>query len=652
MCGISGVFSLTEESINLNQLISMSKLIRHRGPDDEGFYLANDKKQLFLAGQDSLEEIKSLYPIANSSYKGYIGLGFRRLSILDLSASGHQPMQDSSTRYTIVFNGEIYNYLELREKLINKGYSFKSNTDTEVILSLYKEYQEKCFQMLNGMWAIAIWDNQLKELTLCRDRWGIKPLCYLKDGQTIYFASEEKQFKALDKILTPNYNMIYRYLKLGSMVRYGEETFYQEIKCLKAAHYMKVSKQGISIKRYYEMDFSKFETYQDSFTNACDEYQLKFQQAVALRMRSDVEVGSCLSGGLDSSAIVCTASKLTNNKLKTFSAYYDLSSAYDERKWMKIVNDHCQANSHYISPKVSDVLEDFTKITYQHDAPVIGSSPVSQYYVMKQAKQAGVTVVLDGQGSDEITAGYNHAFYRYYADMIKNREFGSLTREFPEYLTKQQKGSALAKVAKTMFTLFKKESSLYNYEIKHNVPDVFKSRYSKNIISAVQDIKSSKLSNFQYNLLNNIFLQSLLHFEDRNSMSFSLESRVPFLDVNLVEFAYSLPSNYKIRASKGKLVHRYGLKSIVPEAIYNRKDKVNFSAPGESVWLRKEMKNSLQEVINSRFFTSSGEFDTPKLGEIVHNYLRGDNRHGSLVWKLYALGVWYNLNFEGAYGRK
>ncbi|MBI9031457.1 asparagine synthase (glutamine-hydrolyzing) [bacterium] len=647
MCGISGIFHLDNSFFNPESLLLMNNSIRHRGPDDEGFFLQSSTTCQLYSGDDSTSEIKKLYPHLRESSPSKIGLGFRRLSIIDLSQHGHQPMQDESKRYTMVFNGEIYNYLELREKLQNLGYKFRSNSDTEVLLNMYLEYKDNCFAMLNGMWALAIWDNELDKITLCRDRWGIKPLCYFYDEKRIIFASEEKQIIAAGIKVSPNYDMIYRYLNLGSMVRYGQETFYQEIKLVRPGTIMTITRDCLTSVSYYKMDINKFEKYDKSLEEATREYEHLFSEAVRLRMRSDVEVGSCLSGGLDSSAIVCQASQTTSKRIKTFSAYYDQGKDYDERKWIEIVNNAYGCEGHLLSPTDKEVAKEFAKITYLHDAPVIGSSPVSQYFVMKKAREKGVTVVLDGQGSDELTAGYNHAFYRYYADLIKQREFSRLSAELPEYLRYQQKGGHLAKLSKILFTLINKESTLYNYELKNLNPDVMISRYRQDILSEVEDLSCSKLSNFQFNLLRKIFLPSLLHFEDRNSMAFSIESRVPFLDVNLVEFAFSLPSHYKIKGAQGKYIHRQSLKNSVPEAIYNRKDKVNFSAPGEINWLRKAMKESLKTTINSPFFTKSKLFDTIKLGEIIHNYLLGDNKHATLVWKLYALGVWYNLNFTG-----
>lgn len=653
MCGISGIFSFNSSPIELETLTNMNKKIRHRGPDDEGFFIrSKDSSQPELfSGDDSTQEIKAKFPHIKQSSPSDLAMGFRRLSILDLSERGHQPMQDESGRYTIVFNGEIYNYLELREELKALGYTFHSNSDTEVLLHLFIEYKEKCFNMLNGMWALAIWDNLEEELTLCRDRWGIKPLCYYYsfEEQRCVFASEEKQIMVAGVEVTPNFDMIYRYLNLGSMVRYGNETFYNEIKVVAPGSYLKVSQNSVGFHTYYSMDIKKFEKYDKPFDEATKDYQELFSQAVKLRMRSDVEVGSCLSGGLDSSAIVALAANSTAKKFKTFSAFYAQAAEYDERKWIKLVNDSYNCHEHLLSPTDKDVAQEFERITYLHDAPVIGSSPVSQYFVMKKARESGVSVVLDGQGSDELTAGYNHAFYRYYADLIKQREFTRLSAELPDYLKYQQKGSSLTKLSKILFTLINKESRLYKYELKNLNPDVMFSRYHKNILDKVVDLPSSKLSNFQYNLLRNIFLPSLLHFEDRNSMAFSVESRVPFLDVNLVEFAFSLPSHYKIKGAQGKYIHRQSLKNIVPEAIYNRKDKVNFSAPGEISWLRKGMKESLKATFNSPFFTKSKLFDTIKLGEMVHNYLLGENKHATLVWKLYALGVWYNLNFTGSH---
>ncbi len=650
MCGISGIFTLDKTNINLETLLTMNNKIRHRGPDDEGYFIravTSSAPQLY-SGDDSTLQIKKQYPHVKESSPSNLALGFRRLSIIDLSEQGHQPMQDESKRFTIVFNGEIFNYLELREQLKALGYIFKSDSDTEVVLNMYIEYKEKSFNMFNGMWALAIWDNKKEELTLCRDRWGIKPLCYYHDKKILLFGSEEKQIISTSINISPNYDMIYRYLKLGSMVRYKDETFYQEIKVLTPGSYLKATQGTFSIYSYYEMDINKFEKYDKSLEEATKEYQKLFSQAVKLRMRSDVEVGSCLSGGLDSSAIVGIASQSTKQNFKTFSAYYAQSKEYDERKWIDIVNNTYGCQGHFLSPSDKEVAKEFERITYLHDAPVIGSSPVSQYFVMKKARENGISVVLDGQGSDEITAGYNHAFYRYYADLIRQREFTRLSAELPEYLRYQQKGNSLTKLSKILFTFICKESTLYNYEIRNLHPDVMFSRYRKGIISAVEDLPCSKLSNFQYNLLRNIFLPSLLHFEDRNSMAFSVESRVPFLDINLVEFAFSLPSHYKIQGAQGKYIHRQSLKNIVPEAIYNRKDKINFSAPGEVSWLRKAMKESLKATFNSPFFTKSKLFDTIKLGEMVHNYLLGENKHATMIWKLYALGIWYNLNFAGS----
>lgn len=647
MCGITGIFNLDGKPVDLNILEEMNNRIKHRGPDDEGYFLkpvTSSSPQLF-SGDDSLPIIKSIFPHIKKAQHSNFALGFRRLSVIDLSEHGHQPMQDETFRYTISYNGEIYNYLELRKELQALGYVFYSHSDTEVVLKMYIEFGDDCFVKLNGTWAIAIWDNQLEELTLCRDRWGIKPLCYYLDERRLIFGSEEKQIISAGIPITPNYEMIYRYLKLGSMVRYGEETFYNEIKVVRPAHLMKITSEAVSEKRYYQMDIDNFETYSGDFDTAVKEYQQLFSNSVKLRMRSDVEVGASLSGGLDSSAIVYQAVQHKDKRLKTFSAYYPQGKEYDEREWIRIVNNAYGCKGYLLSPKAQEVNADFKHLTYLHDAPVIGSSPVTQYYVMQKVRESGATVVLSGQGSDEITAGYNHAFYRYYVDLLKQRDFTRLSAELPDYLKNQQKGSSLAKLGKILFTLLNKESSLYKFELKSLNSDILHSRYSKDILNEVEDLKCSRLSNFQYNLLNNIFLPSLLHFEDRNAMAASVESRVPFLDVNLVEFAYSLPSHFKIKGAQGKYIHRESLKELVPPEIYNRKDKVNFAAPGETTWLRQAMKGSLKETINSPFFTKSKQFDTIKLGELIHNYLHGDNKHAILVWKLYALGVWYNLNF-------
>ncbi len=644
MCGISGIYHLDGRIVDPGQLKHITNIIRHRGPDDEGYLLVNTKDSNCrdYAGEDTIPELKAILPQLKQDMKADLGFGFRRLSILDLSVHGHQPMSYHQNELWIVFNGEIYNYLELKKELLDLGQVFTTGCDTEVILAAYKVWGTSCLQKFNGMWSFAIWDKPNKRLFCARDRFGVKPFNYFFDGKTFAFGSEVKQLMNFIPNKDINNKMIYRSLKMGSFLFYGDETFYRDLKVLPHSHFLVLQNGKIHIERYFDLEDKNFETSKLNFNEACEQYRSLFEDSVRLRLRSDVEVGSCLSGGLDSSAIVCTAHHLNDRSFQTFSAYFDKPAAIDERKWIRIVNEYTGSLEHLISPKPNDVLHDLSKITWFHDTPVVGSSPVTQYYVMEAARKSGVTVILDGQGSDEITAGYNHAFYRYYADLVVRGKWDRISHELLPYLQHQQKGNPLSKLMRIFAALVMPESDIYKNELKHNQPNVLNMDFNGDeLLPGFRDFKKGKLSNFLYNLVMSIFLQTLLHFEDRNSMAWSIESRVPFLDYRLVEFAFSLPNEFKIKGQYGKYIHRKSLESIVPRQIVERKDKVNFAAPGENYWLKKEFRQFYEEMLNDSNFKNRGIYDVVKIRKLYQDYLNGDNRYSSLLWKVMATEIWF-----------
>jgi asparagine synthase (glutamine-hydrolysing) len=400
----------------------------------------------------------------------------------------------------------------------------------------------------------------------------------------------------------------------------------------------------LRVQRYYDLSPDQFEKSRLSFNDAQAQYRELFVDAIKLRMRSDVEVGSTLSGGLDSSAIVSVAAHLTNRSFQTFSAYYTYDARYDERQWIDLVSRAHNLQDHYISVQPEQALQDFYRMTFFMDYPVLGSSYLSQYYVMKLAQQHGVTVLLDGQGSDEISAGYNHAFYRYYADLLRQFRFGKLMRDFPGYLRLHQKGAPWQKILKTLVALAFKESTIYRMEGKHAFSNPFRPDFSQSALDAnILDLPTGKLANFSYNLLMNTMLQTLLHYEDRNSMSFSIESRVPFLDYRLVEFVFSLPGDYKISKHIGKLIHREALRPLVPKAIIERKDKVSFFSPGEAFWLKNEFRDYTQSVFTSNSFKNRGIYDISGIDKMYQRYLHGETQSGSILWKVFALEHWFRV---------
>ncbi len=645
MCGICGVYNINGKPLDNTIVKKMADLIKHRGPDDSGFVSINTNSGRIvpLSDCDSIESIKRKYSDVCAVNHENLTLGFRRLSIIDLSENGHQPMISSDLNYVLVFNGEIYNYIELRNELINLGHLFFSLTDTEVIIEAYKEWGIDCLNRFNGMWAFALWDKRESKLFCARDRFGVKPFYFSYNQKQFAFASEIKQLYIHGFQKTLNTDMIYRHLRIGSFLVYHDETFHKEIKSLLPGHYIIIQNDKVDVKPYYQLNPQNFENSVLSFNEACERYREIFLDAVKIRMRSDVQTGSCLSGGLDSSAIVCAAAKLSEGRFNTFSVYYDLDKSLDERKWINLVNDHTGARGHLISPTAEESLSVFEKTTWHNDLP-IGSGFVSQYAVMKLARENNTIVLLDGQGSDELTGGYNHAFYRYYADMFRSFSFTKLLKQYPSYLRHNQQGSISAKLIKTFMSVLFKESDLYWLETKYHYfnPLNYQPK-NKGIIEHIRDLPVSRLSNFLYNLMYSTSIQTLLHYEDRLSMASSVETRVPFLDYRLVELAFSLPSDYKINDYRGKLIHREAVKPIVPHEIYNRKDKVMFSSPHKKYWLRNELKNYFIQIVSEDRFKKREFYNYPLIKSKFDEFLKGNTKLDHIISNLISLEVWFRV---------
>ncbi|MCX6232792.1 MAG: asparagine synthase (glutamine-hydrolyzing) [Bacteroidetes bacterium] len=645
MCGICGIYNLNKKPVEVDKLNKMAKLIRHRGPDDEGFLLVNTTNKVIrhCHEADSIPEIKAQTQFLHNDFQADLGLGFRRLSILDLSPKGHQPMSIDDGKYWIVFNGEIYNYIELRQELKQLGHTFDTATDTEVILMAYKQWGTACLNRFNGMWSFALWDSTNQMLFCARDRFGVKPFNYYYDGNQFIFGSEIKQILANDIEKTVNEEVIYKSLKIGSYLINSDSSYFNTIKILPHSHFIIIKEGKMKIERYYDLPTHNFASSSLNFEDSCNEYRNLFVDAVKLRMRSDVEVGSALSGGLDSSAIVATAVGCTDKQFKTFSSYYTHAPQYDERKWIQLVTDTFQTKPYFVSASAETVMQELSDITWHHDFPVPGSSPISQNYVMKIARENGVTVLLDGQGSDEITGGYHHAFYRYYAYLLKSGKLLRFAKEYPDYLKYNPKGSTVAKLIKLAAVLFFSESSLYKQEAKRNLQNPLSVSFDDtSIFDNIKDLKTDKLSNFLYNQMMSTSIQTLLHFEDRNSMAHSIESRVPFLDYRLVEFAFSLPPEYKIHKHLGKYIHREALKSIVPSAIMDRNDKVGFLAPGEHFWLRNEMKPFIENIFESNNFKNRSIYNHQLIRAKYREYQNGNGTYANMIWQIMALEIWFN----------
>lgn len=560
MCGIAGILHFKNETINPNSLKKMTNVLAHRGPDGEGLWV---------------------------NVKENVGLGHRRLSILDLTKAGHQPMHYAKNRYTITFNGEIYNYIELKEKLLKKGYQFKSNTDTEVLLALYDLKKEACLNDLDGMFSFAIWDEEKQELFCGRDRFGEKPFFFSYFKNKLVFASE---MKALFEIGVPKAKRIdryYQYLMYGINEDPNDRssTFYESIYQLKPAHYFIISKNEKPIqKKYWDIDLSH--QIDIPFAEAQIKFRELFEDSINKRLRSDVPVGSSLSGGLDSSSIVLLIEKMKNKDQvqKTFSARFE-NFEKDEGKYMNYVIEKSNVEAHFVFPSSKSILSNFKKIIYHQEEPIGSLSISAQFEVMKLARENNVIVLQDGQGADEILAGYQGYYDAYFLELYNNNR-----KKYNEELKAFNKLKAIEHSKPTFG--FKWHSKHYKSkkalgEVLKNIKNP-KSKYFQGINpDIVRQFKSNKnpldrAANLKQRLYDSLFkrgLSELLRYSDRNSMANSVEVRMPFLSHKLVEFLFSLPDEYLLNTGWTKYVLRKSLENVLPPEIAWRKDKIGYATP-------------------------------------------------------------------------
>lgn len=405
MCGIAGIIHFNKKSPEETKIRGMMRQIKHRGPDDDGIFI-----------EDA------------------VGLGFVRLSIIDLSPDGHQPMISWDERYVLVFNGEIFNYVELREELQSKGMGFRTKTDTEVLLNAYIFWKDDCLHHFNGMWSMVVYDRQEKTIFASRDRYGIKPFYYTQNEDYFAFCSEiPPLLNLLNGNPSPNYQSIFDYLAFNRSDQ-TEETFFKEVKKLQHGTKLSIKQGEVKISTWYELRdrVSKATPFKDP-----KEFKELFSSAIGLRLRSDVPVGVCLSGGLDSSSIVSTLLKDYNKRdLETFSAIYEKGQIGDEKEFIDEYKSQLQ-NMHFISPNAETLEADLYQFIETHGEPIPSTSPYAQYKVMELAK-GRVVVTLDGQGADEQLAGYHYFFGFYFKDLWRSGKIGKLSSEIFHYLTRHR----------------------------------------------------------------------------------------------------------------------------------------------------------------------------------------------------------------------
>jgi asparagine synthase (glutamine-hydrolysing) len=608
MCGIAGFFDshISQDDAPAN-LQTMLESISHRGPDARG--------------------VRNLHPL---------WLGHNRLSIIDLSEDGNQPMEYFDA--VIIYNGEIYNYKEIRKSLQLKGYTFRTESDTEVILAAYTEYGEHCVEHFAGMWAFAIWDIKEEYLFCSRDRFGIKPFYYIHENDRFYFGSEYRALKSSPLFTKElNWNQVSRGLQLG-WITYEDETYFQKIKSLPAACNLIYSNGKATIRHYWDLDSTK--STQFSFREKCERFEELFSDSIQLHMRSDVEVGACLSGGLDSSSIVSSVAKNFPDKaFRTFTIYYEGENEVDERPWVnEVLKKYPSLQAHFYKPSEDELIDAFELSVECSEVPMTGSSPVSQYFVMKLAKEHGMKVLLDGQGSDEFLAGYMHSFYRLIGGKLRRLNLLGACQELISHAGTQEMsfGKASDVFLKSVLSALFSENRLYSIEYRNYFPFLGP---GNTIPFRLKNVGGSPLKKFLYHLLFNTSLPSLLHYEDRNSMAFSIESRVPFLDHRLVEYAFSLADDELISRGETKRILRKGLSGILPEAISRRKDKKGFVTPGEIKWLR----GPLHFLIDSDM-KNLDNLNLKKIHSVMERFKKGDNSQANFVWRIALLNYWIGRN--------
>ena len=649
MCGIFGVLRLDGKGIDLRRLQSSLNIIRHRGPDDEGYALFDtDKGKIEECYGDTSQLKKGSHILSKVGEKFNLAFGFRRLSILDLSPNGHQPFTNDDKSVCLIFNGEIYNYIELRKELLAKGYKFKTGTDTEVILNSYLEWGTDCLSRFNGMWAIALYDVKKNLLFCSRDRFGVKPFYYFKDANYFVFASELKsvlEYFRDDSTLVKKLNedIVYDYL-LNNFVDHTEKTFISGINHLAPSHFITFEGKEFNTGKYFDLGVNnELGSYENrKFESLKNSYKDLLHDAVNLRLRSDVPVGTCLSGGLDSSTITSIISNIILNegaseqigeRQKTFSAVYD-DALYDERKFIEKIVKESKCASHYVFPDKADFVVESDDFIFQMDEPVAGTSPYAQWNVMRLARENGVTVLLDGQGADESLGGYEVYFGFLYSNLLRKGNYAGL---FTEVLKNFRKGMEISARGLNYY-LTQKSGNKRSTTSEYYDADFINRYKGRNVLTyRTTDNLNLKL----YEDLTSYILPSLLRYEDRNAMKFSIESRTPFLDYRLVKLLFESDGIYKIHNGWSKWILRNSMNGTLPDEITWRRDKKGFPTP-ERRWMMK-LKN---EFIRTMDEDNSGVTKIFEMKKIISDYDKicsDQNIKSHFLWKIYNLVKWCRL---------
>jgi asparagine synthase (glutamine-hydrolysing) len=638
MCGICGKIDFTGKTVPLELLRNMTDSIAYRGPDDEGFFS-----------------------------DGPVGLGHRRLSIIDLSPAGRQPMSNEDESLWLVFNGEVYDFAETREKLIAKGHTLKSRTDTETVLHLYEDEGVACLKHLNGMFAFALWDARLQRLWLARDRLGKKPLVYYWDGKRLIFASEIKailrdpdvpreiDFKALDLYLTLNYLP-------------ATWTIFKNIRKLPPGHSLVLEKGELSIQSFWDVpaNGAEHEIPSPSDSMPWDQCKDRLRQlleaSVARRLIADVPLGAFLSGGLDSSIIVALMARQSSRPVKTFSIGYKDLPFFDETRYAREVARFNRTEHYEFRLGYKDILDAFPKVLDLLDEPFADSSAVPTYIVSRETKRH-VTVALSGDGGDELFAGYRMYLGEYWAKYfaripgaLRKYMIAPLVQSLPD--ARDKPGLELIRRAKKflrgMSLSFPERfcgwREIFPFAARQKLlrcpPD--RNFYLELVRQAVENSKAlfpeDGINLMLYLDVKGLLPGDMLTKVDRMSMANSLEVRVPFLDYTLVQYVFSLKGSTKLGALKGKRVLLETFKDLLPPLLHNR-PKWGFEMP-IGAWLKKELKFLIEEYLRKDRIEKQGLFDPGIIRDLVTNHMSGRQDTSWQLWNLIVFEHWYEKYIE------
>jgi asparagine synthase (glutamine-hydrolysing) len=618
MCGICGILRF-EQGVEVDpaQVTAMSSSLLHRGPDDEGLYI-------------------------NSR----VGLGHRRLSIIDI-AGGRQPMksQDTGSLQVIVYNGEIYNYRELRRELQGLGHTFKTESDTEVLLHAYGQWDHGCTERLQGMFAFAIWDEKNQSLFLARDRMGIKPLYYHLDRKAFVFASEVRAIQRSSLVQTGlEKSVLDAFLTLGYIP--GRRTFFKGIRKLMPGHAMTVTAEGdVKSRRYW--NFSDVQPANLTFADAMKRLRELLRQAVQMRLVSDVPLGVFLSGGLDSSAIAALMCQLSEKKVKTFSIGYDTDDGSNELPYARNIAEAFGTDHHEFILKPYDFLDAIPRMVEMAEEPLVEMPAIALYQLARAAKPHA-TVLLSGEGSDEVFGGYG--LYQRMLMMEKGYPFLRFLKWFPRHLGS---GDRISKymdwVSSPLAARYRGTSADVTERIRGSFYSadylryVEENRYTDQVFSEYFDdvAHCDKLSQLLYVDSKTWLPDDLLLKADKMTMTASVELRVPFLDHEIVEFVSSLPANYKIRNGEGKFILKKVMEGLLPQEIIYRK-KMGFTVPTER-WFAGELLEPAKDIILGGRLMNTGWFQKKYLENMFERHRRGKEDYSRRIFSLLVLYHWLNI---------